>query len=173
MNSADTNDPTNDTRDPNDSAADAAQPQIGRNEPCPCGSGKKYKRCHGVGAPPILGEAKNPMGFDPSQMPEGFDPSAMDPQWLMQFTQMLQRLPKGQLNRMQQLMGKAMQGKDVSAEAQAFESSLPLELQNLVRSANAGEAGAAGTDASTEMAPEQKAEAQSKFSKFFNKLMRK
>jgi SEC-C motif-containing protein len=21
--------------------------QVGRNEPCPCGSGKKYKRCHG------------------------------------------------------------------------------------------------------------------------------
>ena len=20
---------------------------VGRNEPCPCGSGKKYKRCHG------------------------------------------------------------------------------------------------------------------------------
>ena len=24
--------------------------KVGRNEPCPCGSGKKYKRCHGVGA---------------------------------------------------------------------------------------------------------------------------
>jgi uncharacterized protein YecA (UPF0149 family) len=23
--------------------------KIGRNEPCPCGSGKKYKKCHGVG----------------------------------------------------------------------------------------------------------------------------
>lgn len=22
-------------------------PKIGRNEPCHCGSGKKYKRCHG------------------------------------------------------------------------------------------------------------------------------
>ena len=21
--------------------------QVGRNEPCPCGSGKKYKQCHG------------------------------------------------------------------------------------------------------------------------------
>ncbi|HDZ3478769.1 SEC-C metal-binding domain-containing protein, partial [Pseudomonas aeruginosa] len=21
--------------------------KIGRNEPCPCGSGKKYKHCHG------------------------------------------------------------------------------------------------------------------------------
>ena len=24
-----------------------AQPKIGRNDPCPCGSGKKYKQCHG------------------------------------------------------------------------------------------------------------------------------
>lgn len=24
-------------------------PKIGRNDPCPCGSGKKYKNCHGVG----------------------------------------------------------------------------------------------------------------------------
>ena len=24
------------------------QKKIGRNEPCPCGSGKKYKKCHGV-----------------------------------------------------------------------------------------------------------------------------
>jgi preprotein translocase subunit SecA len=22
-------------------------PKVGRNEPCPCGSGKKYKNCHG------------------------------------------------------------------------------------------------------------------------------
>ena len=26
---------------------DAPQQKIGRNEPCPCGSGKKYKHCHG------------------------------------------------------------------------------------------------------------------------------
>jgi preprotein translocase subunit SecA len=24
------------------------QPTVGRNDPCPCGSGKKYKKCHGV-----------------------------------------------------------------------------------------------------------------------------
>ncbi len=28
-------------------AATATAPAIGRNEPCPCGSGKKYKQCHG------------------------------------------------------------------------------------------------------------------------------
>jgi preprotein translocase subunit SecA len=26
------------------------QPKVGRNEACPCGSGKKYKKCHGAGA---------------------------------------------------------------------------------------------------------------------------
>ena len=25
----------------------AAVPKVGRNDPCPCGSGKKYKACHG------------------------------------------------------------------------------------------------------------------------------
>jgi preprotein translocase subunit SecA len=26
------------------------EPKVGRNEPCPCGSGKKYKKCHGASA---------------------------------------------------------------------------------------------------------------------------
>jgi len=30
------------------------QTQIPRTAPCPCGSGLKYKRCCGVGAPPVL-----------------------------------------------------------------------------------------------------------------------
>ena len=25
-----------------------AEPKVGRNDPCPCGSGKKYKKCHGT-----------------------------------------------------------------------------------------------------------------------------
>jgi preprotein translocase subunit SecA len=25
-----------------------AADKVGRNDPCPCGSGKKYKRCHGA-----------------------------------------------------------------------------------------------------------------------------
>jgi uncharacterized protein YecA (UPF0149 family) len=28
-------------------AAGGRVAKVGRNEPCPCGSGKKYKRCHG------------------------------------------------------------------------------------------------------------------------------
>jgi preprotein translocase subunit SecA len=31
-------------------AAAAAMRKVGRNDPCPCGSGKKYKRCHGMAA---------------------------------------------------------------------------------------------------------------------------
>jgi uncharacterized protein YecA (UPF0149 family) len=27
-----------------------ATPKVGRNDPCPCGSGKKYKKCHGTAA---------------------------------------------------------------------------------------------------------------------------
>jgi preprotein translocase subunit SecA len=36
--------------DPNGSAGDASATggKVGRNEPCPCGSGKKYKKCHGA-----------------------------------------------------------------------------------------------------------------------------
>jgi len=34
-------------RDPNDPATWG---KVGRNEPCPCGSGKKYKHCHGTAA---------------------------------------------------------------------------------------------------------------------------
>ena len=42
-----------DSQSQDNSVADGAQPyvrempKVGRNEPCPCGSGKKYKRCHG------------------------------------------------------------------------------------------------------------------------------
>jgi preprotein translocase subunit SecA len=27
----------------------SSTPEVGRNDPCPCGSGKKYKKCHGAG----------------------------------------------------------------------------------------------------------------------------
>ena len=29
-----------------------SSPKVGRNEPCPCGSGRKFKQCHGAAAPP-------------------------------------------------------------------------------------------------------------------------
>ena len=30
-------------------AATSVVPEVGRNDPCPCGSGRKYKKCHGAG----------------------------------------------------------------------------------------------------------------------------
>jgi preprotein translocase subunit SecA len=35
-----------DAETPAQQPADAG-PKVGRNDPCPCGSGKKYKHCHG------------------------------------------------------------------------------------------------------------------------------
>lgn len=32
----------------NETSKEAKQGEIGRNDPCPCGSGKKYKKCHGA-----------------------------------------------------------------------------------------------------------------------------
>ncbi len=37
-----------------------AAPKVGRNDPCPCGSGKKYKKCHGAEAGAPDGEAGKP-----------------------------------------------------------------------------------------------------------------
>lgn len=129
--------------------------QIGRNEPCPCGSGRKYKRCHGVGAAPKMtppkprsdelgadGQSQTP-GFpqlnpemlaqlDPSrmQMPPGME--GVSPEMMSQVARMLQRLPKGQLQRLQAIMQKAMAGKDVTQEAQEFERTLPQEFQQML-----------------------------------------
>ena len=36
--------------DPKQKTAKREEAKVGRNEPCPCGSGKKYKKCHGANA---------------------------------------------------------------------------------------------------------------------------
>ena len=41
-----------------------APAKVGRNDPCPCGSGKKYKQCHGK-----LGDARDREGCDRLAMP--------------------------------------------------------------------------------------------------------
>jgi hypothetical protein len=104
-------------------------PAVGRNEPCPCGSGKKYKRCCGVGAAPKLGA---PRALPPGPGPGGFDPSQMDPAVMAQFSQALQRLPRGQMQRLQSIMQKAMAGKDVSREAEEFEKTLPPDFKAMM-----------------------------------------
>ena len=38
---------SNQNKTPSDQPFIRNKPKIGRNEPCPCGSGKKYKQCHG------------------------------------------------------------------------------------------------------------------------------
>ncbi|HEX7636196.1 MAG TPA: SEC-C metal-binding domain-containing protein, partial [Noviherbaspirillum sp.] len=39
--------PTSHTEDVQPQTVVNAMPKVGRNDPCPCGSGKKYKQCHG------------------------------------------------------------------------------------------------------------------------------
>jgi uncharacterized protein YecA (UPF0149 family) len=36
-------------QEPVRSQAAGSKSEAGRNDPCPCGSGKKYKKCHGKG----------------------------------------------------------------------------------------------------------------------------
>src|SRR4029078_4292449 len=44
------------------SSAAADWTNVGRNDPCPCGSGKKYKKCHG------LNEAAAPVSVEPPKV---------------------------------------------------------------------------------------------------------
>lgn len=104
---------------------------VGRNEPCPCGSGKKYKRCCGVGAAPKLGVSKLE-GMSPEEVQKQL--GGVDPQMLSQASQMFNRLPKDQIQRLQSLMQKAMSGKDISCEAEDFENTLPQEFQTFIHS---------------------------------------
>jgi preprotein translocase subunit SecA len=41
--------PVDDTRELQKTQPIRVEHKIGRNDQCPCGSGKKYKNCHGVG----------------------------------------------------------------------------------------------------------------------------
>lgn len=111
----------------------SADPQTGRNEPCPCGSGKKFKRCHGVGAAPKLSApaATAPGAAGPNPALGGFDPSQMDPAMMQQMSKSLQRLPKAQLTKLQSLMQRAMAGQDVSRESAQFEKMLPPEFSQM------------------------------------------
>jgi hypothetical protein len=113
--------------------ASVPEPQRGRNEPCPCGSGKKYKRCHGVDAAPKLSTpAVMPASAAGGAVgPGGFDPSKADPETMAQMTKALQRLPRGQLMKLQTIMQRAQAGQDVSREAAEFERILPPEFSQM------------------------------------------
>ena len=45
--------------------------KIGRNDPCPCGSGKKYKKCHGM-------DNNNAKALGPQPKPSSIPASATD-----------------------------------------------------------------------------------------------
>lgn len=115
--------------------------QLGRNEPCSCGSGKKFKRCCGKDAAPKLGVPMDmskklaKAGFsEQASALSGFDPSQMDPQWLAEVQKMMQKMPRGQLQKMQSVMQKAMAGKDVSREAAELDQMMPPELIEMMKS---------------------------------------
>jgi hypothetical protein len=96
----------------------------------------------------------------------GFDPSTIDPAWIAQFSQMMNQLPKGQLNRLQDLMQKAMRGKDVSQDAQGLEGELPTELQAFLMNAPWANATPSETQAVEEAPPETPSRLKGFFSKF-------
>jgi hypothetical protein len=135
---------------------------LGRNEPCPCGSGKKYKRCHGVDAAPKLSQPATPpvtseniqQAASAAGMP-GFDPSKLDPAMIAQMGQVMRQIPKGQLMRLQSIMQKAMAGKDVKEEAAEFERALPPHLQESLRAMGMAAMGGMGMPAAGgDVAPE-------------------
>lgn len=111
---------------------------IGRNEPCPCGSGKKYKRCHGKTSEGVRSAPRSQSsmanGLGAGAMPGGFDPSQIDPAKMAQLAQAMQRLPRGQMQKIQSLMQRAMAGKDVSKEAEMLEKMLPAGLKEMMES---------------------------------------
>lgn len=112
---------------------------VGRNDPCPCNSGKKFKKCHGENTP-WQGNQKaeeapaegTEVAAEGNAMPQ-FDPSKMDLTWLAEFSSAMQRLPKGQMQQLQALMQKAMSGKNVGRELEEFQRKLPSSFQELLK----------------------------------------
>jgi hypothetical protein len=115
---------------------------VGRNDPCPCNSGKKFKKCHGENTP-WQGHAKSEAtaaegsAGETNEVAEGaapqFDPSKMDLNWLATFSTAIQRLPKGQMQQLQALMQKAMSGKNVTRELEELQRKLPPSFQELLQ----------------------------------------
>lgn len=116
---------------------------IGRNEPCPCGSGSKYKRCCGKDAAPKLGkpvdlQERMAQVAGSGALPPGVDPSKLDPAMMAQFNQALMRMPRGQLQKLQSIMQRAMAGQDVTREAAELDRLMPPELKQMAQSMGMG-----------------------------------
>lgn len=70
---------------------DGNSPKVGRNDPCPCGSGKKYKKCHGLLAKTeARAEAVRPRIIPSTYQPaqHGYAPSQLDE--MLRFAQQMQ-----------------------------------------------------------------------------------
>jgi hypothetical protein len=164
---------------------------VGRNDPCPCGSGKKLKKCHGESgtwqgnsrttAEP---EAHSESSENTDQSMANFDPSKMDLEWLATFSSAIQRLPKGQLARLQSLMQKAMSGKNVTRELEEFQRTLPPSFQEMLKNSPQLEQQlnqASSSDAAGELTDEQKQKLQeiqknnekAGFSRIWNRFRKK
>jgi hypothetical protein len=140
---------------------------VGRNDPCPCGSGKKFKKCHAesvswqgnVPAAPEPGADAGAEGT--TDAAPAFDPSKMDLTWLAEFSSAIQRLPKGQMQQLQALMQKAMNGKDVTRELEEFQRRLPPSIQELLAKSpeldQQYQEAQAGAEQPSELSDEQKA----------------
>jgi hypothetical protein len=76
--------------------------------------------------------------------PSGFDPSKVDPKVMAQMQALIQRLPRGQLAQLQQIMQKSMSGKDVTQEAMALQRTLPPEFLQLAMQMQMSMGGAEG-----------------------------
>jgi hypothetical protein len=149
-------------------------PKVGRNESCPCGSGKKYKRCHGLADEPQAAPA--PAAAPAAAPTGGFDPNQLDPQWMANFALAMKKLPRGQVQKIQALMTKAMMGKDISREAAELERTLPPEFQNLLGAQtvqDAAEKHMEKMDETRKAADEADAEKQAKKGKFWSGLFGK
>lgn len=98
----------------NPTQVETSPKNIGRNDPCPCGSGKKYKKCCGFNVTHVAPQPQASEGGAeiPSPIP-GFDPSTLNPEWIQQVSQAFARLPKGQRQKLQSVISRAMAGKDV------------------------------------------------------------
>jgi hypothetical protein len=55
---------------------DRAAPKVGRNDPCPCGSGKKHKKCHGSVPKIEARERANAMASASRVAPSTYQPLA-------------------------------------------------------------------------------------------------
>ena len=184
--------------DQSNSTETVGKERVGKNEPCPCGSGKKYKRCHGksVGGVSVSEALKNKKpkkqkfqmpgaggGMPGAEGMGGVDPSQFDQGQLQEMASLMKRMPKGQVQKIQSMMQRAMAGKDVSAEAAQLEKTLPPEFHEMVKGMSMpgmeGMDGGADSDGGDEpeMSPEEARkiveQARKRRDRFLKKKLRK